>query len=328
MERQRVLITGGAGFIGKHLASALADQGHDVAILDKNTDGFLYGSGKSDARIIVRQCDMVRDADFKYLLYLLQQTDVVFHLAARVTIRGSMEQCQEDFKDTLVSTMQLLDAIRRLKNLNKNDVKKLIFTSSMAVYGECHIDSVAEYGDINPLSFYGVAKRTAEQYILLAARELGFKPVILRLFNTYGPGQAYSPYIGVITIFINQLLRGERPTIFGDGTQIRDFVSVHDVVDALIKSMEWDHNSFGIAEPIFNVGSGTGVTVQDIAAMLIRRIRPDIVPVYMSRQAGELERSIANISRARVMLGYEPRHTLADSLDEIIAAVASTIKNP
>jgi nucleoside-diphosphate-sugar epimerase len=138
--------------------------------------------------------------------------------------------------------------------------------------------------------------------------------VALRYFNTYGPRQTYTPYVGVITIFIRQLLQGEPPMIFGDGTQCRDFVHVDDVVDCTYRAMIRH-----VPGEVLNVGSGIGTSVNEVAALLTARLRPGLRPVYCEEHPGELRNSIADIHKARALLEYQPRFKLEDKVDDIIA---------
>jgi UDP-glucose 4-epimerase len=149
---------------------------------------------------------------------------------------------------------------------------------------------------------------------MLVAAQSGFDAVALRYFNTYGPRQTFTPYVGVITIFVQHLLRGEAPVIFGDGEQCRDFVHVEDVVEATFRAM-----THAVHDEVLNVGSGHGTTVNQIASLLCRRLRPDISPQHVSAHAGELRNSIADISEAQRLLGYQPQATLEDRIDDVIA---------
>jgi UDP-glucose 4-epimerase len=193
--------------------------------------------------------------------------------------------------------------------------KKLIYASSMAVYADTSEPvPVPESYDTVPVSPYGVAKLASERYAMLVAAQSGFEAVALRYFNTYGPRQTHTPYVGVITIFIQRLLQGEPPVIFGDGEQCRDFVYVGDIVEATFRAMVSDVNG-----EVFNIGSGTGTTVNQISALLCGRLRPHIAPHYAPAHPGELRNSIADISKARRLLGHQPCNRLEDRIDEIIA---------
>ena len=303
MEYRRALVTGGAGFIGSHLVERLLREGMQVVVLDN------LSVGKREnvpARAKLMLGDM-RDSDA--VAAATSGVDVVFHLAARVSIRASVEGFYEDAETNLMGTLNVLRACAA------NNVKKLIYASSMAVYADAPgpIPLHESYPTV-PISPYGVAKLASERYIMLVASQSGFRAVALRYFNTYGPRQTYTPYVGVITIFIQRLLRGEPPIIFGDGKQCRDFVYVGDIVEATFRAVVRD-----VDGEVINVGSGRGTSVNQIASLLCARLHPDIVPRHAPEQPGELHNSVADISKARQLLGYEPGPQLEDKIDEVIA---------
>lgn len=243
----------------------------------------------------------------------LEGVDIVFHNAARVSIRASLEQFIEDAQANVFGTLVLLRAIAR------RGVRRLVLASSMAVYADAERpEPINEDYLQRPPSPYGTGKLAAETYALQIGRAHGIEVVPLRYFNTYGPGQAYTAYVGVVTIFATKLLRGEQPMIFGDGEQVRDFVSVHDIVQGNMCAMRSDASG----QP-FNIGSGTGMTVNAIANLLIAKISPGTQAIYAPPQAGETRNSIADISRAQHYLGYQPIHRFEDHIDEIITAIAA-----
>jgi UDP-glucose 4-epimerase len=202
-----------------------------------------------------------------------------------------------------------------LRTCASHAVKKFVYASSMAVYADAPTpDPLPETHAAVPESPYGVAKLACERYSMLVAEQSGFEAVALRYFNTYGPRQTYTPYVGVVTIFIRRLLQGDPPLIYGDGTQCRDFVHVDDVVDCTYRAM-----IRSVSGEVFNVGSGIGTSINELAALLAARLRPGLLPVYCAEHPGELRNSIADIRKARDVLEYQPRFRLEDKLDEIIA---------
>jgi UDP-glucose 4-epimerase len=298
----RALVTGGAGFIGSHLARRLLAEGHQVVILDDLSMGkranvpegatFLHG----DVRVL---------AD---VAQALQGVDVVFHDAARVSIRASVKEFYPDADTNFMGTLNVLRACAG------SAVKRFVMASSMAVYSDSPTPTpIPETHPTEPLSPYGIAKLAAEKYCLQLAREMGIGCHVLRYFNTYGPGQAFTPYVGVITIFIRKLLRGEAPTILGDGEQRRDFVHVSDIVEANMAALAAPGDSGGI----YNVGTGRATSVNEVAELLCRRIDPSIRPVHLAAHPAELRFSIADITRIQG-LGFRPRQQLADRIDELI----------
>jgi UDP-glucose 4-epimerase len=227
-EFKHACVTGGAGFIGSHLVEALLRKRVGVTVLDNLSVG-RRENVPSGVPIVVGDI-----LDTELVADTLSGCDVVFHLAARVAIRSSFEFAVQDTMTNVVGTASVLRAAR-----NAGSVRKVITASSMAVYGDA-LDKVPfpETLDTAPISPYGVSKLAAERLTHLMCGEAGMQSTVLRLFNTYGPRQALSPYVGVITIFINRLLSEERPTIFGDGEQCRDFVHVQDVAAAFVGAMD------------------------------------------------------------------------------------------
>jgi len=300
---RRALVTGGAGFIGSHLAHRLLREGLQVVVLDNLSMGEIENvpAGAEFIHDDIRADGAMQRA--------LEQVDVVFHLAARVSIRASVQTYQEDADVNLMGTLNVLRACAG------RGIAKFVYASSMAVYADAPGPvPLTEDHHTLPLSPYGVSKLAGENYVRLVATQSGFKAVSLRYFNTYGPGQAYTPYVGVITIFVQRLVRGEPPIIFGDGLQCRDFVFVGDVVEATWLAMLQDVDGLSL-----NVGSGRGRTVNEIASLLCSRLRPDIAPKHAPAHAGELRNSIADISRAERVLGYRPKADLEEQLDDIIS---------
>jgi len=188
----------------------------------------------------------------------------------------------------------------------------------MAVYSDkTDLTPVSEDDDKTPAAPYGLSKLTSENYLSHFSESNEMDIVCLRYFNTYGENQTYTPYVGVITIFINKLLKGEAPVIFGDGEQVRDFVYVKDIVQANIKAMDSD-----VHFDIFNVGTAKGASVNEIANMLCSKIDPKIKPEYADAVEGELRYSIADISRTKNALGFEPECSLEDHIDRVIQQLA------
>ncbi len=299
---RRALVTGGAGFIGSRLSRALLAKGHEVVVLDDLSMGRRENvpAGAEFIEGDVRSGEDVRRA--------LAGVDVVFHEAAKVSIRASMAQFYADADTNFMGTLNLLQC------LQASAVRKLVFASSMAVYADSPSPvPIAEDHPAEPLSPYGIAKLAAEKYCRQIAAELGIGCNVLRYFNTYGPGQTFTPYVGVITIFIRHLLEGRQPTIFGDGEQRRDFVHVDDIVQANLLAMDSP-----VGEGVFNVGTGRAKSVNEIAALLCARLAPDCRPAHEQAHRAELRYSIADIGRIGAALGYRPVHTLEGKIDEVI----------
>lgn len=298
-----VLVTGGAGFIGSHVAAALLAQGRQVTVIDNLSMG-RREAVPTGARFVhgdIRDSAAVTDA--------LAGVDAIIHLAAQVTIRGSFDRFYEDLDTNLMGTANILRAIDPVR------VRWMTLASSMAVYADCPEPMpIPESHATSPLSPYGVGKLAAEQVCRQMLSGVGVPLTVLRFFNTFGPGQGYTPYVGVTTIFITRLLRGEPPVIFGDGRQQRDFVHVGDITDGVVASL-------GRAAGTFNLGSGRGTSLQSLAALLIDKIAPGVAPRHETAPGGELRYSIADISAAHGAFGYAPTRSLDAHLDAVIADV-------
>jgi dTDP-L-rhamnose 4-epimerase len=342
----RVLITGGAGFIGSHLTDHLLRAGYRVRLLDDLVDQ-VHGAARRrpaylDPRVELRVAD-VRDPGA--VRRAVKDVDAVFHLAAAVGVGQSMYQIPRYVDTNAGGTAVLLDALLH------HPVKRLVVASSMSVYGEGlyrtsegqarepgerGLDQLRagrwepedERGDpLTPVptpetktpclaSVYALSKYAQERLALITGRAYGIPVVALRFFNVYGPRQALSnPYTGVLAIFAARLLNGAAPIVYEDGYQQRDFVSVHDVARACLQALTHPD----APGQTVNVGSGQPHTVRDVAALLARMLgRRHIEPVVSDKyRAGDIRHCFADISRARQVLGFEPRVTLREGLEEL-----------
>lgn len=302
----RVLVTGGAGFIGAHLCEALLAEGHAVRALDDLSAG--------RAEQLPAGCPLVRGSvlDHEALTEATAGAEAVVHLAARVTIRGSLEGFVDDARVNLLGTLETLQAAHRA------GVRRFVFASSMAVYADSPDASpVAESHPLEPSSPYGIHKLAAEREVLLLGRHLGLEAVALRYFNVFGPRQAFSPYVGAATIFATKLLRGEPFTVFGDGRQTRDFVHVDDVTRATARAL----TASAAVGGVFNVGSGRGTSVLALASLLTERIRPGAAWTHAPARPEEPRHSVADVTRARAALGFVPATDLAAQIDAVITSV-------
>ncbi len=344
----RILITGGAGFIGRHLAHALLLRGHHVRILDSLIEQVHAGCERPtglDAEAELRIGD-VRDP--AAMGAALENIDKVVHLAAEVGVGQSMYAV-----DRYVSVNDLGTAML-FQQLIERPVQRVVVASSMSIYGEgLYRDAdgalvqdavrLPRMGDAwdpqdaqgRPLypvptpewkqpalaSVYAITKYAQERLTLTLAPVYGMEGVALRLWNAYGPGQALSnPYTGVLAIFASRLHNGQPPMIFEDGLQRRDFVHVEDVAQAFILAL--DHP--GATGRVFNIGSGEDRTVRDVAALLAQAMgRPTIVPAITGKaRAGDIRHCIPDIASAQQTLGYVARHDFVEGLAELAEWVA------
>jgi UDP-glucose 4-epimerase len=301
---RRVLVTGGAGFIGHHLARALLGRGLAVTVLDDLSMG-RRENVPAAARFVagdIRDASTLDDA--------LDGVDAVLHQAAVVSIRASVEHFVRDAEVNLMGTLTLLRAIAARR------ITRAVLASSMAVYADRpRPEPLSEDAPTVPLSPYGVAKLAAERYWLLIGAQTGVVATALRYFNTYGPNQTPTPYVGVITIFIERLLAGAAPRIFGDGEQARDFIHVDDVVAANLAVL--DAPAAAVAGRVFNVGTGHATSVNEIAASLIEALAPGMQPEHLPSQPGEMRNAIADVSAIQNAVGWRARRVPPDFGDVI-----------
>jgi UDP-glucose 4-epimerase len=300
---KHALVTGGAGFIGSHLTRALLDRGLDVTVLDNLSVGSASAVPQA-AQLVqgdIRTPDDVHRA--------LQDVDCVFHLAAQVTIRASFEKFYEDVDTNLMGTLNVLRCLDRQK------IRQFTLASSMAVYADAaEPKPIDENHPTKPISPYGMSKLAAEN---IGAHVLQQTPVrfsAVRYFNTFGPGQTYTPYVGVVTIFATRLFRGENLVIYGDGDQARDFVHVDDVVAGTVATLDGPPG-------VYNLGTGNPTTVNQVAQLLINKINRAASVETAPPQSGELRYSVADIGRASQQLGYAPQRRLDDALDPVLQSI-------
>jgi dTDP-L-rhamnose 4-epimerase len=347
---QTILITGGAGFIGSHLADELLSKGYDVRILD-NLTAQVHGSVKRPA-YLSREVDL-RVGDIRdpaTVRSALKNVDGVFHFAASVGVGQSMYQIKDYTATNNLGTAVLM------QELADDPVEALVVASSMSVYGEGlyatstgsiyqtrgrsfdqlkarRWDLETDLGEpLTPIptpetktpqleSIYALSKFDQERMCLLVGRAYGIRTVALRFFNVYGTRQALSnPYTGVLAIFASRLLNGQPPMIFEDGEQRRDFVSVHDVVQACHKALTVPGADGGV----FNIGSGQSVSVLDVArivgdALGITDVEPEITE---KGRVGDIRHCFADISLANTVLGYKPKVRMQEGVVEVAEWVA------
>lgn len=302
----RALVTGGAGFIGSHLVERLVDEGHEVIVLDSFTTGRRENLEPFRGRITVHEADV---RDVAAVERATMGCELVFHEAAIVSVPYSVEHPQETHDVNIQGTLNVLLAAR------KNGVRRVVFASSAAVYGEDPALPKSEAMVPEPISPYGVEKLTAEHYLRTFARLYDVETVALRYFNVFGPRQdPSSPYSGVISVFVQRLLAGEPLTIFGDGQQSRDFVYVGDVVEANLRAAR----ARGASGRVFNVARGERTTLLELAAILGRVVGSPAAPALAAERAGDIRHSQAAIDRARKELGYEPRVDLERGLAALV----------
>jgi UDP-glucose 4-epimerase len=303
MKNKKVVITGGAGFIGAHLAKKLAPD-NSVIILDN----LATGKKGNIAGLLGGNVTFVNGSinDLPLLRRFFKGIDFVFHLAAIASVPRSVEEPVVCHEVNATGTLNVLLAAR------DSGVKKVVFASSCAVYGDRHTPPIKEEMAPHPQSPYAVTKLAGEYYCQAFQEVYGLTTVCLRYFNVYGPGQdPNSAYAAVVPKFIQRIAEGKPLVILGDGEQTRDFVFVKDVVQANILAAQSD------ASGIFNIGSGRGITMGGLAKLIIRLMGKDVGITYQRARAGDVRHSLADISQAK-LFGYQPEYTLERGLRETI----------
>ncbi len=299
----KVLVTGGAGFIGSHIVDALLEAGHSVAVVDDLSTG---KQSNVDTRACFYFVD-IRDADSLAQVFDKEQPEVILHQAAKANVRESMEQ------PVLYSDVNVLGSINLLEQARRVGVKKFVYASTGgACYGEPQYLPVNESHPVNPLDPYGASKHAVEHYFHLYHANYQLPYNILRYPNVYGPRQDPLGEAGVIAIFTGKMLRGERPTINGTGEQERDFVYVGDIARANLLAMADEHNT------IYNIGSGFGTNINTIFQNLRDMIKFASDPIYGPPKLGEVSKIYLDASKARQELGWQPTMPLEDGIRKTV----------
>ncbi len=343
--KYRILVTGGAGFIGSHLVDKLIEVGHSVVVLD-NLEPQVH-SKKPDYLSPEAEYIFEDIRNEELLSNLLSDVEIVFHQAATVGVGQSMYEIKKYVDVNTYATAKLLDIL-----VNKeNNVRKLIVASSMSIYGEGAYECedcgevypklreeeqfmrrewemkcpycgkivkpipTSEDKPLHPTSIYAITKRDQEEMCLAIGRAYGIPTVALRYFNIYGPRQSLSnPYTGVCAIFSSRIKNNNPPIIFEDGLQTRDFISVHDIVAANLLVM----NSSNADYEVYNVGTGKPISIIDVAITLIglygKNLKPEVVNKYRS---GDIRHCYADISKIR-KLGFEPKVSFKEGMRELV----------
>ncbi len=298
----KMLVTGGAGFIGSHIVDALMDAGHDVAVVDD----FSTGSRGNVHRAARPYEASITDVEALADVFARERPQFVSHQAAHASVPESMADPVFDARANIIGSLNVL------RLCLQHGVEKLVFASTSAVYSEPQYLPMDEAHPTEPQSAYGLAKLAAERYIGLFGRAHGLRHTTLRYGNVYGPRQRPDGESGVVAIFAGQLLDGAQPTIFGDGTKTRDYVFVDDVVRANILAMEAGDGA------VLNIGRGTEVSDFEVFEAARAVTGTDIEPRYADKRAGELDRVSLDSSRAREVLGWAAAVDFRDGLGRVV----------
>lgn len=297
---ETVLVTGGAGFIGSHIAAALVD-GNEVRVLDDLSTGRLENV---PANVTFIEGDIL---DEQAVRTAMDGVDIVFHEAAVVEVAESIADPQRSHQVNCNGTLGILEQARL-------EDARVVLASSAAIYGDPESVPVTEETNGQPLSPYGVQKLTLDRYGTLYADLYDLETVTLRYFNVYGPRGLTGDYSGVIGIFLNNAVDGQTLEVHGDGTQTRDFVHVEDVVRANLRAATTDQ-----VGQAFNIGTGTETEIRDLAEMVVSLADSSAPIEFTDPRSGDISRSAADISSAREGLGFEPTVSLREGLEGLIS---------
>jgi nucleoside-diphosphate-sugar epimerase len=301
------LVTGGAGFIGSHIAETLVARGASVRVIDNLSTGRL-----ENIEPISEKIDFIRGdlADETIVRKAVEGVEIIFHEAALPSVPRSVANPRETHLACVDGTFNLLLAAKEKR------VRRLIYAASSSAYGDQPTLPKVESMRPEPLSPYAAAKLVGEYYCQVFTRSYNLETICLRYFNVFGPRQdPSSPYSGVVSRFVDFLAKGERPVIFGDGEQTRDFTYISNAVDANMRAAETNK---GIGE-VINIANGEQVTINELFRRLREIIgRDDIEPEYQQTRTGDVLHSLADISRARELLGYAPKIGLASGLQATV----------
>ena len=294
-------VTGGAGFVGSYLVKLLVKEGHKITVIDNLHKGKKENLASVINKIKFQKIDV---RDYQSLEKILKNIDGVFHQAALTVVQDSFSRPEEYFDVNVHGT----ENIFKLANENKF---KVVYASSSSVYGHKLETPITEDAERNPINPYGKTK-LEDEYLVEKYSKLNTEIIGLRYFNIFGKGQTIE-YAGVITKFLDRINEGKSPIIFGDGSQIRDFIHVNDVAKANLMAMNSKSSNL-----IVNIGTGNAISILELANMIINTSGLKIDPIFTEALEGDIEKSFADISQAKKHFGWKPKIKLQDWLKEIL----------
>lgn len=294
----KVLVTGGFGFIGSHIVETLIRNHYEVAVYDNLSTGSMQNV---DSRVMV----FIGNIEDKETLGKAMETfkpDYVIHEAAQVSVQNSISDISNDALINIIGTINIIELAHEYA------VKKIVFASSAAVYGNSNTLPILVSHPIQPLSPYGASKKTAEEYLILAKKLFDLDYVILRYSNVYGPRQASVGEGGVISILTNHIINNEQPVIYGDGLQTRDFIYVEDVASANLQALRFDGSG------IFNISLTISSSINQLYSIIQSISQNDIFPIYKSSKSGDVKESLLCNKMSIQKLNWQPKYSLSDGL--------------
>ncbi len=302
----RVLVAGGAGFIGSHIVDRLLKKEVEVVVLDNLYTGKIenLGSHKANRKFHFIEGDV---RNYGTVKSAVKDADAVFNEAAVVGIPRSIED------PILANEVNVGGTLNLLKACLDSGVRRYVQASSASIYGDTKRLPIEESLAPNPVSPYAVAELASENYAVVFHKACGLETVCLRYFNVYGPRQTSSVYSGVIPIFMDRLMRDERPVVFGDGRQTRDFVYVEDVVEANMLALTTEK----AAGEVFNIATGQPSSMNELLRRLQEKIGKQLRPIHKGSRVADIRHSYACIEKARRILGYEPEYDLEKGITKL-----------
>ncbi len=297
----KILVTGGAGFIGSHLVDALVQRGHQVVVVDSLSTGRSENVNPAATFYQADICSSELERMFEK-----ERPEIVNHHAAQTVIQKSMEDPVFDAEQNIVGSLNIISQCLRY------GVKRIVYASSAGIYGEPEYLPVDESHPVTPISYYGISKHSVEHYLHLSHAENSLSYVVLRYSNVYGPRQSPKGEAGVVAIFTRQMLRRERPTIFGKGDKTRDYVYVTDVVMANLLAMEKGING------VFNIGTGVETLDRGMFDLVAGLTGYEDNPHYAPVRKGEIYRICLDSGKAQKEIGWQPQFLLKEGLAETV----------
>lgn len=299
--RKKVLVTGGAGFIGSHVVDALINEGFEVVVVDNLRHGNINNINPH-ARFYKKD---INDGNLLEV-FIKEKPCYVYHEAAQIEVSKSCDNPIEDAMINIAGTLNILECCR------KTGVRKIIYSSSAAVYGEPKYLPIDEEHPISPVSCYGVSKHTPEHYIEIYNQLYGINYTVLRYANVYGERQDSKGEAGVISIFIDKFMNNDSPVVYGDGNQTRDFIYVKDIVKANLLALEKGDGE------IINVGTCVPVSINGLIDVLKEITGKEVNPKYENQRIGDIRDSYMNNDKAKALLGWQPKYDIKTGLMETL----------